>query len=80
MQVQTTAYKRKKKCKLTFKLIPKILKIVDNDMKIKQNTKARSSHSEVFCKKQVLKNFTKFAGKYLCRSLFFNNAGTSVLK
>ena len=27
---------------------------------------------EVFYKKGVLKNFTKFTGKYLCQSLFFN--------
>ena len=27
---------------------------------------------EVFCKKGVLRNFTKFTGKYLCQRLFFN--------
>ena len=32
----------------------------------------RSSCPEVFCKKGVLKNFGKFAGKHLCQSLFFN--------
>ena len=32
----------------------------------------RSSRSEVFCKKRVLKNFEKFTGKHLCQSLFFN--------
>ena len=26
----------------------------------------------MFCKKGVLKNFTKFTGKHLCQSLFFN--------
>ena len=31
-----------------------------------------SSRLEVFCKKDVLKNFPKFAGKHLCQSLFFN--------
>ena len=31
-----------------------------------------SSHPEVFCKKGVLRNFTKFTGKHLCQSLFFN--------
>ena len=30
-----------------------------------------SRRPEVFCKKSVLQNFAKFAGKYLCRSLFF---------
>ena len=29
----------------------------------------RSSRPEVFCRKRVLKNFAKFSGKHLCRSL-----------
>ena len=29
--------------------------------------------SEVFCKKGVLRNFTRFTGKHLFQSLFFNN-------
>ena len=32
----------------------------------------RSSLPEVFCKKGVPRNFTKFTGKHLCQSLFFN--------
>ena len=32
----------------------------------------RSSRPEVLCEKGVLENFTKFAGKQLCQSLFFN--------
>ena len=32
----------------------------------------RSSRPDVFCRKDVLKNFAKFTGKYLCQSLFFN--------
>ena len=32
----------------------------------------RSSRSEVFCKKNVLRSFAKFTGKHLCQSLFFN--------
>ena len=32
----------------------------------------RSSRLEVFCKKSVLKNFTKFTGKHPCQSLLFN--------
>ena len=31
-----------------------------------------SSRPEVFCKNGVLKNFAKFTGKHLCKSLFFN--------
>ena len=34
--------------------------------------KQESSCREVFCKKGVHKNFTKFTGKLLCQSLFFN--------
>ena len=33
---------------------------------------SKSSRSDVFCKKDVLRNFTKFTGKHLCQSLFFN--------
>ena len=32
----------------------------------------RSSRPEVFCKKDVLRNFTKFRGKQLFQSPFFN--------
>ena len=32
----------------------------------------RSSHPEVFCKKDVLRNFAKFTEKHLCQRLFFN--------
>ena len=32
----------------------------------------RSSCPDLFCKKVVLKNFTKFTGKHLCQSLFVN--------
>ena len=31
-----------------------------------------SSRLDVFCKKCVLTNFTKFTGKHLCQSPFFN--------
>ena len=34
--------------------------------------KCRSSRPELFCKKGVLRNFTKFTGKRLYHSLFFN--------
>ena len=32
----------------------------------------RNSCSKLFCKEIVLKTFSKFTGKHLCRSLFFN--------
>ena len=32
----------------------------------------RSSHQRCSIKKIVLKNFTKFTGKHLCQSIFFN--------
>ena len=35
-------------------------------------THYRSSQQEVFCKKGVLRNFSKFTGKHLCPRLFFN--------
>ena len=38
----------------------------------KQHKNFVSRCPEVFCKKGVLKNFTKFIGKHLCQSLFFN--------
>ena len=37
-------------------------------------TRLISSHSERFCKKVVLKNFSKLTGKHLRRSLFFVKA------
>ena len=33
----------------------------------------RGSRLKVFCEKGVLRNFAKFTGKDLCRSLFFSN-------
>ena len=32
----------------------------------------KSSRPEVFCKKDILRNFAKFIGKHLCQSLFKN--------
>ena len=39
-----------------------------------------SSHLEVFCKKGCLKNFTKFTGKHLCQTLFFNKVAATLFK
>ena len=37
-------------------------------------SRVRSSLPEEFCKKDVLKNYTKFTGKHLLRGLFRNIA------
>ena len=34
--------------------------------------RAESSCPDVFCKKGVIRNFTKFTGKHLCQNLLFN--------
>ena len=44
----------------------------DNDIFFLKVNWIRSSCAEVFCNKVVLRNFTKFTGKHLCQSLFFN--------
>ena len=41
-------------------------------MKLLDKLQKRRSRWEVFCKKGVLVNFTKFTGKHLCWSLIFN--------
>ena len=38
----------------------------------------RSSRPRVFCKKGVLRNFTKFTGKHLCQRLFFNKVAVDL--
>ena len=39
----------------------------------------RRSHPDVFCKKGILRNFTKFTGKHLFQSLYRKrNSGTGV--
>ena len=40
----------------------------------------RSSHPEVFCKKGILRSFTKFTGKHLCHSLFLNKVADRLLQ
>ena len=37
----------------------------------------RSSHQRCSVRKGVLRNFTKFAGKHLCQSLFFDKFAAS---
>ena len=57
------------KCNMCIKTITWLGKTVGN---VRFN---RSSPPEVFCKKGVLRNFTKFTGKHLCQSPFFNKYG-----
>ena len=38
----------------------------------------RSSHRKCSLKKGTLKNFTKFTGKHMCQSLFFNNVAEQI--
>ena len=37
-----------------------------------KDKRSRSSRPELFCKKDLLRNFAKFIGKHLCKSLVFN--------
>ena len=48
-------------------------------LKLEEATQIRNSLPEVFCKKGVLRNFIKFAGKHLCHSLFFNKVACQSL-
>ena len=46
-----------------------------------QTSRAVQSRRQVICKKDVLRNFSKFTGKHLCQSLFYNKTdyGTGVI-
>ena len=53
-----------------FTVCSRLKRTLDDPWKLA--TEVRSSRPEAFCKKGVLRNFTKFTGKCLCQSLFFN--------
>ena len=64
---------------LTLKSDDLVKTILDGDKKFGNDSKfkiltatIRSSHQRCSMKKGVLRNFTKFTGKHLCQSLFFN--------
>ena len=40
-------------------------------LELMNDTNIFSCRPEAFCKKGVLRNFTKFTGKELCQSLYF---------
>ena len=42
------------------------------DLNLFQKTLLGNVFTEVFYKKGVLRNFTRFTGKHLCQGLFFN--------
>ena len=42
--------------------------------------RTRSSRQEVFCKKDVRRNFAKLLGNHLCQSLFFNKVACNFIK
>ena len=49
-----------------------VVELLVLESQICQKWATRSSRPEVFCKKGLLRNFTKFIGKHLCQSVFFN--------
>ena len=56
-----------------------VFKFSTNDTSWKVILTFRSSRPEMFCKKGVLRNFTKFTGKHLCQSLFFKSLRPATL-
>ena len=40
--------------------------------------KSKTSHSQLFCKMGILKNFAKFTEIHLCRTLFFNKVASEL--
>ena len=42
--------------------------------------KEKNQPPEVFCEKCIHRNFTKFTGKHLCQSLFFNKGDLTLCK
>ena len=56
----------------TCKKSPCFLPVKTKETKQKTLSFIRSSRPEVFCKKGVLRNLTKFTGKHLFQGLFFN--------
>ena len=57
---------------LHFLCSEKILPTISYPNRANQIESYKSSRTEVLCKKGVLRNFAKFTGKHLCKSLFFN--------
>ena len=54
------------------KSIFRLAKLINQNFISSKLTLARSSRPEVFCKKDIRRNFAKFTGKHLCQDFFFN--------
>ena len=70
---QKTIYMRH--CWRTGGVVKSILglaKLINQNFISSKLTLARSSRPEVFCKKDIRRNFAKFTGKHLCQDFFFN--------
>ena len=48
--------------------------VMETQIVMFQYVKRQKQPPELFCKKSIIGNFTKFTGKHLCQSLFFNKA------
>ena len=58
---------------IAIQIMPNANMKIFTSLKTNVNQKrSRSSRPEMFCKKGVLRNYTKFTGTHLCQSLFFN--------
>ena len=51
---------------------PNLTLKMKNKIQIKYSNKCKSTRLEIIWKKGILRKFTKFTGKYMCQSLFFN--------
>ena len=69
--------------RIASQFMPGVFEYFDDEFRLFQRI-FRSCRPEVFCKKDFLRNFTKFTGKHLCQSLFFNKVAglrpTTLLK
>ena len=58
--------------KLAPEIMNEVFDIIECSYPRRNKLRFRSSHQRCSVRKAVLRNFTKFTGKHLCQSLFFN--------